>query len=97
MDQTDLREIIRLEQSRVKASREKCNKLECRGDITKIEKRSDKRKKKFVVRKSERRVRKVVWSRVEQAVYYRTMQSENKIRWENVDKKRWQSTLNNGK
>ena len=43
-------------------------------------------RKENVVRRSEWRMRKVVWSRVEQEVYYRTTQSKEKIRSKKVDK-----------
>ena len=60
--------MIRLEQSRVKASGEKSGRLDQSEKITDIEKSRSKREKKNVVRRSERRVRNVVRIRVDQAV-----------------------------
>ena len=60
--------MIRLEQSGVKASGEKRGRLEKSKNITEREKIHAKREKKSLVRRSERRVRKVVWRRSEQAV-----------------------------
>ena len=62
-DQTDLRVMIRLEQSGVKASGGKCGRSERSKNIKEREKNRAKRGKKSVVRISEQRVRKVVWSR----------------------------------
>ena len=68
LEHIDLRGMIRLEQNGVKASGEKCGRLERSKNITEREKRRAKKEKKSVVRRSERRVRKVVWNRAEQAV-----------------------------
>ena len=67
-DHTDLRGIIISEQSGLKASGEKCGISEQSDNITEIEKSRAKREKISLLRRSERRVRKVVWSRSEQAV-----------------------------
>ena len=96
-DQTELRGIIRLDQSGVKASGEKRGRSEQSENITEREKRRAKREKKSVVIISQQRVRKVVWSRAEQAVQYRTMQSEENIRPEMVDKQQQQITRNDGR
>ena len=48
-------------------------------NITEREKIRSKREKKSIVRRSERRVRKLVCSRAEQAVYYRTRHIKEKI------------------
>ena len=86
-----------MDQSGVRASGEKRGRLERNKNITEREKSRTKRENKNVVRRSERRVRKLVWSRAEQAVYYRTTQREEKIQSEKVDKQRRQSTWNNGR
>ena len=57
-----------MEQSEVKASREKCGRSERSENITEREKSRAKREKKIAVRISEWRVRKLVWSRAEQSV-----------------------------
>ena len=67
-EQTDLRGMIRLEQSGLKASGEKRDRLEQSYNITDREKRRDKIKNKIIVRRLERRVRKVVWIRAEKSV-----------------------------
>ena len=67
-EQTELRRIIRLEQSEVKTSGEKRGRLERSENTTQREKSRTKRENKSVVRISEWRVRKVVRSRAEQAV-----------------------------
>ena len=58
----------------------KRDRLEQSEKITEREKSFEKTENKSVVRISERRVRKLVWSRSEKEVWYRTMQSEEKIR-----------------
>ena len=68
LEKTDLRVMIRLEQSGVKVSGGKCSRLERSENITEIEKRLVKREKKSEVRRSKQRVRKVVWRREEKAV-----------------------------
>ena len=68
MEQTELRGMIRLYQSGVKASGEKRGISEQIDNIVEREKIRAKRENKSVVRRSERRVRKVVWVRAEQAV-----------------------------
>ena len=75
-EHTELRGMIRLDQSGVKESGEKRGRSERSKNITEIEKRRAKREKKIVVRRLERRVRRVVWSRAEEAVQYRTTKSE---------------------
>ena len=60
-EQTELRGMIILEQSGVKASGEKRGRSEQRKKITEREKSGSKRGKKSIVRRSERRVIKVVW------------------------------------
>ena len=60
--------MIRLEQSGVKASGGKRGRSEQSENITDIEKSRAKREKKSVVRISEQRVKKLVWSRAEQSV-----------------------------
>ena len=60
--------MIRLEQSGVKTSGEKRGILDQSENTTEREKSRAKIEKKIVVRTSERIVRKVVWSRAEQAV-----------------------------
>ena len=57
-----------MEQSRVKASGEKRGRSEWSENITEREKSHAKIEKKNILRISERRVRKLVWSRAEQAV-----------------------------
>ena len=74
-EQRELRGMIRLEQSGVRASGEKRGRSEQRENITERENIRSKREKKSVVRRSEQGVRKVVWSRAEQAVQYITTQS----------------------
>ena len=64
-EQTELREIIRLEQSEVKASGEKRGKYDQRENTTQREKSHAKRENKSVARILEKRVRKVVWSRAQ--------------------------------
>ena len=71
-DQTELNGIIRLEHSGVKESGEKRGRLEQSENTMEREKSLSKREKKSVVRRSERRVRTLVWSRAQQEVYYRT-------------------------
>ena len=66
-DKTELSGMLRLEQSGMKTSREKRGISERSEKITQREKSLDK-KKKISVRRSEQRVRKVVWSRAKQAV-----------------------------
>ena len=63
LEQKELRGMIRLEQRGVKASGEKSGRSEKNENITDKEKSHAKREKKNVVRRSKRRVRKVVWSR----------------------------------
>ena len=58
--------MIRLEQSGLKESREKCGRSERTDNITEREKSRAKIEKKGVVIRSERIARKVVWSRAEQ-------------------------------
>ena len=60
--------MTRLEQSGVKSSGGKSGRLEQSKNITEREKIHAKREKKSLVRRSERRVRKVVWIRSEQVV-----------------------------
>ena len=91
-EQIELKGMIRFEQSRVKSSGEKCGRQERSKNTTEGEKSCSKREEKIAVRRSERRLRKIVRSRSEQAVYCRTTQREEKIRSEKVDKKRRQST-----
>ena len=67
-EHTKLRRITILDQSRVKASGEKRGRLEQSKNITEREKIRSKIEKKSLVKRSDRRVRKVVWSRSEQAV-----------------------------
>ena len=55
--------MIRLDKSGVKASGEKSGRLDQSKNITEREKIHAKRKKKILVRRSEQRVRKVVWRR----------------------------------
>ena len=62
-EQTELRGMVRLEQSGVKASGEKCGRAEWSKNITEREKRCTKRENKSLVRRSELRVRELVWSR----------------------------------
>ena len=93
--QTQLRGMIRLEQSGVKSSGDKCDRSERSENIRDRQKSRAKREKKTVVRISERRARKLVWSRVDQAVQYKTTQSKENIRSEKVDKQRRRSTSNN--
>ena len=68
LEQTEQREIIRLDQSGVKANGEKSGRTERSESITEREKRRTKREKKSVVIISERRVRKLVRIRAEQTV-----------------------------
>ena len=70
-----------MEQSGVKASGGKTRQIrsERSKNITERYKSRVKIEKKGVVRRSKRRVRKVVWSRLDQAVPFRTMQSKEKI------------------
>ena len=65
-DQTYLRGMIRLEQSGVKASGEKCGRSERNENITEKDKSRAKIENKNVLRISYRRVRKLVWSIAEQ-------------------------------
>ena len=58
----------------MKATGEKRARSERSKNITHREKSRAKREKKIVVKISDQRVRKVVWSRAEQAVQYRTTQ-----------------------
>ena len=67
-EQIDLRGMIRLEQSGEKANGEKCSRSERSKNITEKEKSHAKRQKKSVAIRSERIVRKLVLSRVDQAV-----------------------------
>ena len=67
-EQTELMVMIILEQSGVKASDRKRGRLEQSDNITEREKSHYKREKKSVVRRSDQRVRKVVWIRAYQAV-----------------------------
>ena len=67
-EQTELRVMIILDQSVVKASGEKRGRLEQSKKITEREKSRAKRENKIVVRISEQRVIKLVWGRVGQAV-----------------------------
>ena len=60
--------MIRLDQSGVKTSGEKHGRSEQSENITEREKSRAKRENKSVVRISERRVRKLVWSIAEQSV-----------------------------
>ena len=85
MEQTELRVIIRLEQSGLKSSGEKLGRSERSENITQREKRRAKREEKIIVRRSERRVRNLVQSRAEQSMYCRTTQSEEEIRAEKAD------------
>ena len=68
LEQTELRGIIRLEQSGVKASGEKRGISEQSENITQRENSCAKTENKSVVIRSDRRVRKAVWIRVEQSV-----------------------------
>ena len=95
--QTDSRGMIRLQQSGLKASGEKPGMQERSENITEREKSRSKGENKSVVRISERRARKVVWIRAEQAMQYRMTQSKEKIRQEKVDKQRRKSTRNDGR
>ena len=61
-EKTELRGIIRLEQSGFKTSGPKRDRSEWRENITERDKSRAKRENKSVVRRSERRVRKLVWS-----------------------------------
>ena len=67
-EHTELRGMIRLEESEEKESGEKRGRSERSKNITEREKSRAKREDKIVVRRSERRVRKEVQSRAEQAV-----------------------------
>ena len=67
-EQKNLKGMILLEQSGVKASGENFGRSAWSKDITEREKSRYKREKKSVVIRLELIVRKVVWSRVEQAV-----------------------------
>ena len=68
-EQTELRGVIRLEQSGVKASGEKMRKIGAEQENNgEIENSGVKRENQSVVRRSERRVRKLVLSRSEQVV-----------------------------
>ena len=95
LEQKELRGMIRLEQSRVKASVEKRGRLQQGNNITEIEKSRDKRENKNVVIRSEQRLKKVVRSRAKQSVQYRTTQREENIRPEKVDKQRQRSIEEN--
>ena len=75
----------------------KCGISERNDNIMERENIRAKIENKSVVRRSERRVRKLVWIRVEKAVWYITTQSEDKIRLEKVDKQRHRSTQKNGR
>ena len=97
LQQIDLRGIIILEQIGVKASGEKRDRSEQSDNITEREKSRAKREKKSVVRRSQRRVRKVVWSREEQSVQYITMHRKQKIRLEKADKQWIRNTQNDGR
>ena len=63
LDQTELIRMIRLDQSGVKASGEKRGRSEQSNNVTEREKSRAKREKKSVARRSERIVRKLMWSR----------------------------------
>ena len=78
-EQMELREMIVLEQIRVEASGGKCGISKRRENITDREKSRSKGENKSVVIRSERRMRKVVWSRSEQEVQYRTTHSKDEI------------------
>ena len=77
-----------MDQSGVKASGEKCGRSEQNKNITERENIHAKRENKSVVIRSERRARKLAWSRAETAVYYKTAQREEKIGSEKIYKKR---------
>ena len=68
LEHIELRRTVILEQSGVKASGEKRGRLERSENITGIEKSLAKIENKIVVKRSERRVRKIVWSRAEKEV-----------------------------
>ena len=68
MEQTELRRMARLEQSRVNASEKKRGRSERSNNITESKNSRSKIEKKSVARRSERRVRKVSRSRADQAV-----------------------------
>ena len=67
-DNKELKGMIRLEQSGVKASGEKRGRLEQSENITERDKRRAKREKKSAVRRSEWRAIKVLCIRAEQSV-----------------------------
>ena len=67
-EQTELKVMIRLEQSGVKTRGEKRGRSDQSENITEREKSRSKREKKSVVRRSEMRVRKIMWRIEEQAV-----------------------------
>ena len=68
MEPIDLKGMIILEQSGVKASGEKCVRSEWNKNITEREKSRAKRENKSILRGSDLRTRKLVWIRPEQAV-----------------------------
>ena len=68
LEQTEMRGMIRLDQSGVKESGEKRGRSDQSENIAEREKSRSKKEKKSVVKRSEPIVRKVVWSRAEQAV-----------------------------
>ena len=89
--------MIRLEQIGLKESGEKCSRSEQSKNITERENIRSKKEEKSLVRMSERRVRKVVQSRADRAVYCRTTQSEEHIQADKSDKQRQQSTTDDGR
>ena len=96
LEQIELRGMIRLKQSGVTASGEKHGRSDQSENITERYKSRSKRENKGVVRRSELRMRKVLWNRADQVVYYRTAQSEDNTRPEKVGKQQRQSTWNDG-
>ena len=77
--------MIRLDHCKVKASGEKRGRSEQRKDITEKEQSLAKREKKSIVRRSEWRVRKVVWSRAEPIKQCSTARCRAQIR---IDRRR---------
>ena len=73
---------------------EKSSRSERSENITDREKSSVKIEKKIVVRRSKRRIRKVLWSRLEGEVQYRTTQSKEKTILEKTYTQRRKSTWN---
>ena len=96
-DQAELRGMIRLDQSGVKASGEKRGRSEQSENITEREKRRAKRENKSLVRISDWRVRKVVHNRVEQKVQYRMTQIKENILLKKVEKQQRRSIWKNGR